>query len=42
VTVQIVFNLVFIGAAAGLVSGYLRSRAARCMRPWHGEDEPRP
>jgi NhaP-type Na+/H+ or K+/H+ antiporter len=42
VTVQIVFNLVFIGAAAGLVSGYLRSRATRRMQPRRDRDEPRP
>ncbi len=33
VTVQMVFNLVFIGLAAGLVSGFLRTRASRRMRP---------
>jgi voltage-gated potassium channel len=42
VTVQIVFNLVFIGLAAGIVSGFLRSRASRRMQPGHGRDEPRP
>jgi voltage-gated potassium channel len=42
VTVQIVFNLVFLGLAAGIVSGYLRSRATRRMRPQHDGDEPRP
>jgi hypothetical protein len=42
VTVQIVLNLVFIGAAAGLVSGYLPSGAASRTRPRHDKDEPRP
>jgi voltage-gated potassium channel len=42
VTVQIVFNLVFLGAAVGLVSGALRSRAARRMRPGRDGSEPRP
>jgi voltage-gated potassium channel len=42
VTVQIVFNLVFIGAAAGIVSGALRSRATRRMQPGERRDEPRP
>jgi voltage-gated potassium channel len=42
VTVQIVFNLVFIGAAAGIVSGALRSRATRRVQPRSQRDEPRP
>jgi voltage-gated potassium channel len=41
VTVQMVFNLVFIGLAAGVVSGFLRSRATRA-RPGDRRDEPRP
>jgi voltage-gated potassium channel len=42
VTVQIVFNLVFIGAAAGIVTGALRSRATRRLQPGQGRSEPRP
>jgi voltage-gated potassium channel len=42
VTVQIVFNLVFIGAAAGIVTGALRSRATRRIQPGQGRSEPRP
>ena len=33
VTVQMVFNLVFIGLSAGIVSGFLRSRATRRNTP---------
>jgi voltage-gated potassium channel len=33
VTVQMVFNLVFIGLAAGIVTGFLRSRATRRHPP---------
>jgi voltage-gated potassium channel len=42
VTVQIVFNLVFIGAAAGIVSGALRHRATHRNQPAQRRDEPRP
>jgi voltage-gated potassium channel len=42
VTVQIVFNLVFIGLGAGIVSGFLRTRATRRNRPGPQRDEPRP
>lgn len=42
VTVQVVFNLVFIGLAAGIVSGFLRSRATRRLRPPQDGHEPRP
>ncbi len=43
VTVQVVFNLIFIGAAAGIVSGLLRSRATRRLQVEHeGQNEPRP
>lgn len=33
VTVQMVFNLVFIGLSAGIVSGFLRARATRRNTP---------
>ncbi|HXW88206.1 MAG TPA: potassium channel family protein [Streptosporangiaceae bacterium] len=42
VTVQIVFNLVFIGAAVGIVSGALRSRATRRLQPGHDGTSPVP
>ncbi len=42
VTVQMVFNLVFIGLAAGIVTGFLRSRATRRMQAGTRRDEPRP
>jgi voltage-gated potassium channel len=42
VTVQMVFNLVFIGLAAGIVSGFLRTTASRRMHPGQRKDEPRP
>ena len=41
VTIQMVFNLVFIGLAAGILSGFLRFRANR-IRPGPTRDEPRP
>jgi voltage-gated potassium channel len=42
VTVQIVFNLVFIGLAVATVSGFVRSRATRRLQPGPRKDEPRP
>jgi hypothetical protein len=42
VTVQIVFNLVFIGLAVGTLSGFVRTRATRRLQPGPGRDEPRP
>jgi voltage-gated potassium channel len=42
VTVQMVFNLVFIGLAAGIVSGFLRTTASRRMHSAPRKDEPRP
>ena len=33
VTVQIVFNLVFLGAAVSIISGFMRTRAHNRMRP---------
>jgi voltage-gated potassium channel len=42
VTVQMVFNLIFIGLAAGIVTGFLRTRATRRIRPRQRQDEPRP
>ena len=42
VTVQIVFNLVFIGLAVGTVSGFVRTRATRRLQPGQRRDEPRP
>ncbi|MGH3303094.1 MAG: potassium channel family protein [Streptosporangiaceae bacterium] len=42
VTIQIVFNLVFIGLAAGIVSGFLRSRARRRLEPGHDGTGPVP
>ncbi len=36
VTVQIVFNLVFLGAAVSLISGYFRTRARRRIQPAAG------
>jgi voltage-gated potassium channel len=41
VTVQLTFNLVFIGLAAGIVTGFLRSRASR-HATGRQPDEPRP
>ncbi len=42
VTVQMVFNLVFIGLAAGIVTGFLRTRATNRLQPRPRRDEPRP
>lgn len=41
VTVQMVFNLVFIGLTAGIVTGFLRTRATRRAAGVR-RDEPRP
>lgn len=39
VTVQMVFNLVFLGAAIGVISGFVRTRArSRLARPGPGGD----
>lgn len=42
VTVQIVFNLVFIGLAVGTLSGFVRTRATRRLQSAPPRDEPRP
>ncbi len=42
VTVQIVFNLVFIGTGAGIVSGFVRSRTRIRLQPGQHGSEPRP
>jgi voltage-gated potassium channel len=42
VTVQMVFNLVFIGLAAGMVTGFLRARATKRMGPGHNGTSPVP
>jgi len=43
VTLQIVFNLVFLGAAVSVISGYFRTRASRLRSSHHpadGDEEP--
>jgi voltage-gated potassium channel len=42
VTVQMTFNLVFIGLSAGIVTGFLRTRATHRIQPGQPQDEPRP
>ena len=37
VTLQIVFNLVFLGAAVSVISGFFRTRARRSHQPQPGE-----
>lgn len=37
VTLQIVFNLVFLGAAVSIITGFFRRRAGRLHGPTHGQ-----
>jgi len=42
VTVQIVFNLIFLGAAVAMISGFLKERARRIGGPHHDGTSPVP